>query len=385
MWHASRCRCRWTREINGDRARTWPSGAPATSTRICWRAGAASCSGPGNAQLPLPPMLMFERISSITETGGAHGKGQIVRRDGGCRQSDVRLVFRLPFQGRSGDAGLPRPRCAVAADGLLPGLARRARARPGARASARSSSPAWCCRRSSALEYVVDMKRVILRKLKLGDRRRHAEGRRPGDLHGDRPAGRAVRAPTSSRPRPARESSRRRPRGRWRGCRHGHGCARTAAAGADGKGEGASDETRRRHRHGDRLQHRQQHPGGAGLAARGPLGHRRAPTSTSSSASAARCTASRKLDWEAHGAAQAQAVHEYRHGLELHRHGSGDPRFRPRGQGRLPTSAPASSWARAARRPSRSSRPPIPRATQAAPRRSARSRCPRRCARARPA
>ena len=34
--------------------------------------------GPGNAQLPLPPMLMFDRISSITEEGGEHGKGQIV-------------------------------------------------------------------------------------------------------------------------------------------------------------------------------------------------------------------------------------------------------------------------------------------------------------------
>jgi len=31
--------------------------------------------GAGNAQLPLPPMLMFDRISEIAETGGAHGKG----------------------------------------------------------------------------------------------------------------------------------------------------------------------------------------------------------------------------------------------------------------------------------------------------------------------
>lgn len=31
--------------------------------------------GQGNAQLPLPPMLMFDRICEITETGGAHGKG----------------------------------------------------------------------------------------------------------------------------------------------------------------------------------------------------------------------------------------------------------------------------------------------------------------------
>ncbi len=33
--------------------------------------------GPGNAQLPLPPMLMFDRISEISETGGAHGKGVV--------------------------------------------------------------------------------------------------------------------------------------------------------------------------------------------------------------------------------------------------------------------------------------------------------------------
>ena len=34
--------------------------------------------GPGNAQLPLPPMLMFDRITSITADGGAHGKGRVV-------------------------------------------------------------------------------------------------------------------------------------------------------------------------------------------------------------------------------------------------------------------------------------------------------------------
>ena len=33
--------------------------------------------GSGNAQLPLPPMLMFSRITSITEDGGDHGKGYI--------------------------------------------------------------------------------------------------------------------------------------------------------------------------------------------------------------------------------------------------------------------------------------------------------------------
>lgn len=34
--------------------------------------------GPGNARLPLPPMLMFDRISHVSETGGAHGKGEII-------------------------------------------------------------------------------------------------------------------------------------------------------------------------------------------------------------------------------------------------------------------------------------------------------------------
>ena len=34
--------------------------------------------GPGNAQLPLPPMLMMDRIVTITEDGGEQGKGHIL-------------------------------------------------------------------------------------------------------------------------------------------------------------------------------------------------------------------------------------------------------------------------------------------------------------------
>ena len=33
--------------------------------------------GPGNAQLPSPPMLMFDRITNIDNKGGAYGKGQL--------------------------------------------------------------------------------------------------------------------------------------------------------------------------------------------------------------------------------------------------------------------------------------------------------------------
>jgi 3-hydroxyacyl-[acyl-carrier protein] dehydratase/trans-2-decenoyl-[acyl-carrier protein] isomerase len=39
--------------------------------------GRGELFGPGNAQLPLPPMLMFDRISAITEDGGAHGRGMV--------------------------------------------------------------------------------------------------------------------------------------------------------------------------------------------------------------------------------------------------------------------------------------------------------------------
>lgn len=37
--------------------------------------GRGELFGMGNAQLPLPPMLMFDRITQISETGGEHGKG----------------------------------------------------------------------------------------------------------------------------------------------------------------------------------------------------------------------------------------------------------------------------------------------------------------------
>jgi 3-hydroxyacyl-[acyl-carrier protein] dehydratase/trans-2-decenoyl-[acyl-carrier protein] isomerase len=39
--------------------------------------GRGELFGPGNAQLPLPPMLMFDRITSIAEDGGEYGKGSV--------------------------------------------------------------------------------------------------------------------------------------------------------------------------------------------------------------------------------------------------------------------------------------------------------------------
>lgn len=58
--------------------------------------GRGELFGPGNAQLPLPPMLMFDRITEISETGGSEGLGSIVA------ELDVRpdlWFFPCHFQG----------------------------------------------------------------------------------------------------------------------------------------------------------------------------------------------------------------------------------------------------------------------------------------------
>jgi 3-hydroxyacyl-[acyl-carrier protein] dehydratase/trans-2-decenoyl-[acyl-carrier protein] isomerase len=39
--------------------------------------GRGELFGPGNAQLPAPPMLMFDRITEIRDEGGEHGKGLV--------------------------------------------------------------------------------------------------------------------------------------------------------------------------------------------------------------------------------------------------------------------------------------------------------------------
>lgn len=39
--------------------------------------GRGELFGPGNAQLPLPPMLMFDRITHVSGDGGEHSKGGI--------------------------------------------------------------------------------------------------------------------------------------------------------------------------------------------------------------------------------------------------------------------------------------------------------------------
>jgi 3-hydroxyacyl-[acyl-carrier protein] dehydratase / trans-2-decenoyl-[acyl-carrier protein] isomerase len=120
--------------------------------------------GPGNPQLPLPPMLMFDRISSITEKGGEHGQGQIVA------ELDVNpdlWFFPCHFKG---DPVMPG---CLGLDALwqmlgffLGWLGGTGRGRALAVGEVKFSgmvTPAV-----KKLEYVVDLKRVIRRKLTLG-------------------------------------------------------------------------------------------------------------------------------------------------------------------------------------------------------------------------
>jgi hypothetical protein len=69
--------------------------------------------GEGNARLPLPNMLMMDRIAHISSEGGAYGKGEIIAE----LDIDPSLWF-------SGNAWLSGPGCHVAAGWFLPWLAR---------------------------------------------------------------------------------------------------------------------------------------------------------------------------------------------------------------------------------------------------------------------
>ncbi len=123
--------------------------------------------GPGNAQLPLPPMLMFDRISQISETGGAHGKGLIVAElqvEGNTR---LDWFFDCHFKG---DPVMPG---CLGLDALwqlcgfyLGWLGATGRGRALGVGEVKFTN--MVLPTTKKVEYVIDLKRVILRKLKLG-------------------------------------------------------------------------------------------------------------------------------------------------------------------------------------------------------------------------
>jgi 3-hydroxyacyl-[acyl-carrier protein] dehydratase/trans-2-decenoyl-[acyl-carrier protein] isomerase len=122
--------------------------------------------GPGNAQLPLPPMLMFERISSISEQGGAHGKGQVVAELGVAGNPQCEWFFSCHFKG---DPVMPG---CLGLDALwqLTGFFLGWLGAPGrgrALGVGEVKFTGMVLPTAGRLQYVVDLKRVILRKLKL--------------------------------------------------------------------------------------------------------------------------------------------------------------------------------------------------------------------------
>ena len=128
--------------------------------------GRGELFGPGNAQLPLPPMLMFDRIASVTDTGGPHGKGQIVAELTVAGNSELDWFFNCHFKGDPVMPGCLGLDALWQLSGFFLGwLGASGRGR--ALGVGEVKFTGMVVPTVKKLEYVVDMKRVILRKLKL--------------------------------------------------------------------------------------------------------------------------------------------------------------------------------------------------------------------------
>ena len=122
--------------------------------------------GPGNAQLPLPPMLMFDRISHISEEGGAHGKGQIVAELAVAGNERLDWFFDCHFEG---DPVMPG---CLGLDALwqLTGFYLGWLGAPGrgrALGVGEVKFTNMVLKTTKKVEYVVDIQRLIMRKLNM--------------------------------------------------------------------------------------------------------------------------------------------------------------------------------------------------------------------------
>lgn len=126
--------------------------------------GRGELFGPGNAQLPLPPMLMFDRITHVSKDGGEHGKGRITA------ELDINpdlWFFACHFQGDPVMPGCLGLDALWQMTGFFLGwLGAPGRGR--AISSGEVKFAGMVVPTIKKVEYQVDLKRVINRKLVLG-------------------------------------------------------------------------------------------------------------------------------------------------------------------------------------------------------------------------
>jgi len=126
--------------------------------------GRGELFGEGNAQLPLPPMLMFDRIVSITDDGGKYNNGQMIA------ELDIRedlWFFDCHFEG---DPVMPG---CLGLDAMWQLLGfylawRGGIGRGRALGSNEVKFTGQVLPTAKKVTYIIDLKRVIMRKLVMG-------------------------------------------------------------------------------------------------------------------------------------------------------------------------------------------------------------------------
>jgi len=126
--------------------------------------GRGELFGEGNAQLPLPPMLMFDRITSITEEGGKYGNGQMI--------AELDVDKNLWFFGCHFEGDPVMPGC-LGLDAMWQLLGfylawKGGIGRGRALGSNEVKFTGQVLPTAKKIQYTIDLKRVIMRKLVMG-------------------------------------------------------------------------------------------------------------------------------------------------------------------------------------------------------------------------
>jgi 3-hydroxyacyl-[acyl-carrier protein] dehydratase/trans-2-decenoyl-[acyl-carrier protein] isomerase len=137
--------------------------------------GRGEMFGAGNAQLPLPPMLMFDRIVKISSEGGKYGQGEIIA------ELDIKpdlWFFQCHFEG---DPVMPG---CLGLDAMwqLVGFFLGWKGGPGkgrALGAGEVKFSGQVLPTGKKVTYIIDLKRVIMRKLVMGiaDARMELDGK----------------------------------------------------------------------------------------------------------------------------------------------------------------------------------------------------------------